>query len=59
MDVNDLKKVFGEIPVEFLTAAEALQKSKNRLVLIIASLIGAAVLGGVAVHYYYKNKKDY
>ncbi len=41
MDLNDLRNIFGEMPIEYLNSAEALKKIKNRRNLIIAGLVSS------------------
>lgn len=56
MDINDLRKIFGGMPIESLNAAQILQNKKNRNILIGGIAIGAFILGAYAMHEYYKFK---
>ena len=56
MDVNDLRKIFGGMPIESLNAAQILQKKKNRNTQTVVVAIGAFILGAYAMHEYYKFK---
>lgn len=56
MDVNDLRKIFGNMPIETLSAAQVLQKKKNRTILIVGVGIGSLLLGAYLMNEYHKFK---
>ena len=45
MDINAMKHLFGSIPINHLTTAQALVKNKNRKNLVILGLVAAGCLG--------------
>ncbi len=56
MDINDIRKIFGNMPIEGLTAAQLLQKKKNRNILTAVVGLGSLFLGAYLMSEYYKLK---
>lgn len=58
MDINDIRKIFGEMPIENLNSAQLLQKKKNRQILIGLLALGCFALGAFAMHKYKEYSED-
>lgn len=56
MDVNDLRKIFGNMPIEVLPAAQMLQKKKTRNIFIGVACIGSLLFGAYLMNEYHKYK---
>jgi hypothetical protein len=57
MDINTIKKIFGSMPINELTAAQAIVKSKsNRNLVVFGILVAAAI--GVYAGYKMTEKKN-
>jgi hypothetical protein len=56
MDVNDIRKIFGNMPIEGLTAAQLLQQKKNRNILTAAISIGSFLFGAYLMNEYHKSR---
>jgi uncharacterized membrane protein YebE (DUF533 family) len=56
MDINDIRKIFGTMPIEGLTAAQLLQKKKNRNILTAVIAFGSLIFGAYLMNEYHKFK---
>ena len=54
MDILELKKIFGSMPVDQLVKSQSV---KNNTTNIIVLVVFAAAASGIAFHYYSKNQE--
>ena len=54
MDILELKKIFGSMPVDQLAKSQSV---KNNTTKIIVLVVFAAAASGIAYHYYSKNQE--
>ena len=57
MDINTIKKIFGSMPINELTAAQAIVKTKSNRNLVVLGILVAAAIGFYAGYRISENKK--
>ncbi|MDC3352281.1 hypothetical protein OAV92_03440 [Crocinitomicaceae bacterium] len=57
MDINTIKKIFGSMPINDLTAAQAIVKTKSNRNLVVFGILVAAAIGVYAGYRISENKK--
>ncbi len=58
MDINDIRKTFGSMPIAMLSSAQLLQQKKNRNITLGVVAIGSLFLGGFIVYSIMKDKTE-
>ena len=57
MDINTIKKIFGSMPINDLTAAQAIVKTKSNRNLVVFGILVAAAIGVYAGYRISENKR--
>jgi hypothetical protein len=57
MDINTIKKIFGSMPINELTAAQAIVKTKSNRNLVVFGILVAVAIGVYAGYRISENKK--